>query len=85
MNQSNGNAGVRLNHNQGGNGRESLPTPALPTSGLDQRYLAGCALVQRLGTVGEISAMIGNRAEVLEINKRTQAWLRAQRVKEAAA
>lgn len=51
---------------------------------LDPRYVAGCALVQRLGTLGEISAMLANRAEVQEINRLTERWIAEQQRKEAA-
>lgn len=51
---------------------------AYSSTNLDPRYIAGCSLVTRMGTLGDVSSMEGRRAEVQEINRLTQVWLAEQ-------
>lgn len=56
-----------------------IPQPPLTLPDLDPRYVAGCALVRRCGSIPEISAMEGNQAELRKINANTRAWLKRAR------
>lgn len=82
---SHGSAGVRPSTEQEEVSGESPPTPALPLRlpDLDPRYVAGCALVARMGSPMEIAVMEGNRAEVQQMNRNTRLWM-ARRQRRAA-
>ena len=68
-------AGVRLTQPKEET-TDGNPTP--PLLDLDPRYIAGCALVVRYGSVSEISPIAGNQAEVRQININTNRWLAQQ-------
>lgn len=55
---------------------EPQPPTVLPY--LDPRYLAGCELVRRMGTLKEVAEMKERCGLVREINRQTRAWLRQQ-------